>query len=239
MSDKPIIFSAESVRAILAGGKTQTRRVIKPQPTLPYLWYGIINGYQAWTDNAQQGEKGNREERRCPYAVGDRLWVRESWLPDPPQDGSWDYYGFTDGEIYNFDALPKRFKKPEHVIYKASWNGIDLRWRSLIHMPRWASRLTLEVVSVRVERVQEISEADAIAEGIRPIKVKGVLGQIKTMYEVPGLLGTYADGQTDTRVCHSAVDGYSELWDHLNAKRGYPWAANPWVWVYGFKVAQP
>ena len=211
MKERPIIFSAESVRAILAGRKSQTRRVIKPQPI------GFPGGpipERGTYVFRYAGEHGDElKEIRCPYAVGDRLWVRETWIPDPPQDDSWDYYGFTDGEAYNFSALPKRFKKPAHVIYRASWNGPDLRWRSPIHMPRWASRLTLEVVESWPERLHDITEEGAIAEGCVP----------------------YIDPFENIQII-SVTQIYAQLWEALNAKRGYPWDANPWVWVITFKV---
>ena len=221
MNEKPIIFSGEMVRAILEDRKTQTRRVIKPQPFI----------YEK-SHLASQSELIRDWVRKypCPYGKpGDRLWVRETW------------------EIHQLDGIMPGSKEYPNICYKADMSTrlliadkvLDLckekfSWRSPIFMPRWASRIMLEVVNVRVERLQDISEEDCIAEGIRPFLRSGLF-QMKTMYEVPGLVGTYADGQTDVRVCHSAVDGYSELWDSINAKRGYPWSINPWVWVPEFK----
>lgn len=219
MKERPMIFSAESVRAILDGRKTQTRRVaphfpdgVRPEAVMWNPYNKVIQCHHSGIIV------------KCPYGQpGDLLWVRETWMK---------YRGRL---IYRAD---RGVVMDEGYAADGTSHGSIQPWRSPIHMPRWASRLTLEVVSVRVERVQDISEADAIAEGIVPIKTKGVLGQIKTMYEVPGLLGTYADGQIDTRVCHSAVEGYSELWDHLNEKRGYPWRSNPWVWVIEFRMVE-
>ena len=147
------------------------------------------------------------------YRKGDRLWVREAWFADPPYDGTWDQYAFSDGVVENFSVLPDRFKSQEFVLYKATWQGVDLRWRSSIHMPRWASRITLEVVSVKVERVQEIGRSNCVKEGLHP-----------TMRN---------DSEQDIRV------RFRELWDRINAKRGYTWASNPWVWVIEFKRIKP
>lgn len=156
VTERPILFSAPMVRAILDGRKTQTRRVVKVKPDAE-LHFGAGRFYFL---------EDEKKYIHCPFGVpGDRLWVRENWHPDPPVNGKWDYYGFTDGELYNFDQLPKKYKNPKHVIYQASWDGSPLKWCPSIHMFRWASRITLEVTAVRVERLQEISEEDAKAEG--------------------------------------------------------------------------
>jgi len=136
MKERPILFSGPMVRAILEGRKTQTRRVVKPQPAhIPGI--GTVLNIDTITGRA------------CPYGnPGDRLWVREAWAHRRWMLG---------------DASPN-----PTTVYRA--DGEDLkgcaRWRPSIHMPRWASRIALEVVSVRVERLQDISEEDAKAEGI-------------------------------------------------------------------------
>lgn len=177
MNEHPILFSGEMVRAILAGRKTQTRRVVKGT-ALEWLQPKMFSpAFVAMQDN-----------KLSPYGyAGDLLWVRETWCPD-----------WTD-----------------HVIYKADGgSAIDAgyktepRWRPSIHMPRAASRITLEVVSVRVERVQEVSPEDCFKEGVVPEKI---------LHPV-----------TPTRL-------FSGLWDSINAKRGYSWESNPWVWVVEFK----
>ena len=105
MSSKPIIFSTEMVQAILDGRKTQTRRVMKPQPLL----------------------FDNDKDFLSPYGqLGDLLWVRETFLPDPPIDGSWDNYLFNDGSAYyNYDYLPDQFKCPEYILYKAAEGALS------------------------------------------------------------------------------------------------------------------
>lgn len=208
MKERPILFSSVMVQAILDGRKTQTRRVIKPQPEL----FQFGGGTWVW-----KGEPDRFPQiRECPYGqLGDRLWVRETWFADPPYDGTWDEYAFSDGIIENFSVLPDRFKSPEFVLYKSTWNGVDLRWRSPIHMPRWASRITLEIINVQVERVQAITYAGALAEGVwRP---------------GPGADPDKVDREYD------AVVEFRGLWYEINAKRGFGWDQNPWVWVIEFK----
>lgn len=202
------------VRAILEGRKTQTRRVVKqsqdnvgkdvafavcPAAESGWIgWFGLPN-----PNIAEFTKKAYTHGFPCPYGVpGDRLWVRESWLPfdeDHVMDGKrWAYMAETmpgsDG-----DRCRKDF---------------GYKWRPSIHMPRAASRLTLEVVSVRVERVQEISEADAIAEGVC----------------LPERAHTFAWADGPLR------NEFAYLWESINgACEGCAWADNPWVWVVEFK----
>lgn len=204
MKDHPIIFSAEMVKAILEGRKTQTRRVLKKQPAdiLPMrgefagkLWVTLRERLPNPTD--QHGDI-----IRCRYGEpGDRLWVRETWaLSDCAfryrADGEWD------GEEIEM--------------------GANARWRPSIHMPRRASRLALEIVSVRVERVQAISEEDAIAEGMVDFEM---------VKERAGTIG----GQGEYKAARLPIGQFAKLWDSINAKHGYGWDENPWVWVIEFK----
>ena len=160
MKVRPILFSAPMVRALLDGTKTQTRRVVKPQPELHARITALKNVRGGFVD---RGER----QFACPYGQpGDRLWVRETWLEDPEDDGSWHYTQHMGCKGSPLSDIPARFQKPEHCIFRADWNGSDLVWRPSIHMPRWASRILLEIVSVRVERLQAISADDCHAEGI-------------------------------------------------------------------------
>ena len=188
MAERPILFSGPMIRAILAGTKTQTRRVWKEARLAP-----------------RDLAIGDRSIA-CPYGeAGDRLWVRETWATVKWFDDT------------NAASCWKNERPP--ALYFAADTGAYLtsehrgRWRPSIHMPRWASRLTLEVVSVRVERVQDISEADALAEGI----------------DWAGC--NHAYGQT--------ISAFAGLWDSINDARGYGWKVNPWVWVVEFKRVQP
>lgn len=195
MKERPIPFSAPMVRAILAGIKTQTRRVVKPQPEAEHGGepYWFVGGYRAWiyrrtTDLLRKG--GN--VLPCPYGQpGDRLWVREAWKAHT-----------------TFDHLPPRDIPQSHVWYMADDSyKAESRFRQGMFMPRWASRITLEFTAVRVERLQEISVGDAIAEGIPrggPENPDGI-----------------------------EIREYRQLWERINGHGS--WDANPWVWVVEFR----
>ncbi len=150
MNEKPILFSGPMVKAILEGRKTQTRRVVKPQPPEGYRQWGrCINGNVAFTDHPLQGEKGNVINIKGPYGdEGDHLWVRETWV-----------------DLGNGLG----------VAYKADPRGIVTKWRPSIFMPRSLSRITLEITGVRVERLQDITDDDAKAEGVGGVGTFGVL----------------------------------------------------------------
>jgi hypothetical protein len=193
MKEHPILFSAEMVRAILDGRKTQTRRVCK-DPLGPSMM-----------DD-------------CPYGeAGDFMWVRESFLPDPPIDGSWSGDIEWNGCGRPLRGVPIGYQFPEWVIYRATWTGSDdMKWHPSIHMPRWASRITLEIKSVRVERIRDIGHRDIAAEGV----------------------GWY-DPQESTPFSYGQhKKEFEMLWDKINAKRGYGWDVNPWVWVIEFQRSE-
>ena len=191
MKERPILMSAPMVRAILAGAKTQTRRVMKgTQP------WGMKDGRPEW---AIAGS-----EPRCPYGVlGDRLWVRETWaqnenqLSETRMDRSYAYAADNAGRALD--------------------NGGEKPWRPSIHMPRWASRITLEVTGVRVERLQDISEADAIAEGI----------------SFSAAFGGYHTEDGRHFHCTDPIESYASLWDSIHGAGS--WDANPFVWCVSFK----
>lgn len=200
---RPILFSGPMVRALLDGRKTQTRRIVKAKDsdssrciTLPMLmknvnewrlqdcrWFGI-DGYDTlvFCD--------------CPYGeVGDRLWVRETW------------------SVKGYDSA-KAFNESEcHTAYRADGDESPFvtKWKPSIHMPRWASRLTLEITGVRVERLNAISSADAEDEGVTLFGKDNRVGE-ETLYQA----------------------AFRELWESINGEGS--WASNPWVWVVEFKV---
>jgi hypothetical protein len=194
MKKRPIIFGPPMVRAILAGAKTQTRRALK----------------QVHVRSAAMPEPEWRSVHTlCPYGQpGDRLWVREAW--------AWS----GDGAIPAFD----RVRKGE-VWFRADPERTSpgIRWRPSIHMPRWASRITLEVTAIRVERLQDISEADALAEGINPKWEPGCSGRLMDAF------GGFS--------FRPAASAYAELWEQINGPGA--WDANPWVWVVEFKRVTP
>ena len=206
MKERPIIFNSDMVRAILDGRKTQTRRIVKPQPTVEIKY----REYLAVVDG---------KKIKCPYgAPGDRLWVREAFCVVDDREFSGDVDEAPEGAVWvDYRATP-RYAPPD-VAYPAGWENdpIDaehLTWRPSIHMPRWASRITLEITNVRVERLQEISEEDCLAEGMRPFDPTSKLDQV------------FSD--------LTPQDKFSALWDSINGKRA-PWESNPWCWVTEFK----
>lgn len=233
MTDRPILFSAPMVRALLGGRKTQTRRAlssaahlqIASAPDLPVSCLHV------------EGEKVPRLTlgrvitiHKLKAAVGDRLWVRERFLPDPPSDDpSWDdnvcTYVEWAGCGSRISDVPPALRASAYSIYAANptW-GEDsgMVWRPSIHMPRWASRLTLIVTDVRVERLQAISEADAVAEGCFKGKASGRVFANEAAMHIGG------DEWANAR------DWYADIWEAINGPGA--WEANPWVAAYTFTV---
>ncbi len=200
--ERPIIFSGPMVRALLAGTKTQTRRVMKHQPTHfnPAGVPRVANPYF-----------GPSAVLRCPYGQpGDLLWVRETFAKIDGQTRPWietDYRAtYAHGD-----------RLGDHL-------GIKKRWTPPIHMPRAASRITLEITEVRVERLQEISEADAVAEGCARLPLQDGHG---AWWSADVDAGPALHGRT-------ARDAYRLLWESINGPGS--WGENPWVWVIAFKV---
>lgn len=204
MRERPILFSAPMILAVLNGTKTQTRRIVKARHD-----DGVITGAAAEPYHAIERSGGGRgfnasriECVECPHGVpGDHLWCRETFrtLYDPATclKGALDIDYRADGVVRIADTL--KGKKNQ------------LPWKPSIYMPRWASRITLEITEVRVERLQDISEADARAEGVR--------------------LNSMTHWATEAR------DAYKALWDSINGKT-YPWRKNPYVWVISFTPIQ-
>ena len=222
MKERPILFSGPMVRALLGGTKTQTRRVVKPQPDSTHSGfpYWNIGGYRAaWCRSAEDGGPlVPANPLPCPYGQpGDRLWVRETWFPDPPNDGSWPYTSWAGCREGQIAAVPERFRRPAFCCYGASWPHGGMRWTPSIHMPRWASRITLEVTGVRVKRLREISEADAKAEGA-PFELSPP-DSVR--------LGAVA----------SHLGGFQRIWQTINGPDN--WEANPLVWAIEFKRISP
>lgn len=210
--EHPILFKTEMVRAILDGRKTQTRRVIKPQPERlgvgESAWRDEIYAYDHKDCDGDACEYAcNGEWLECPYGKpGDELWVRETHTFWEDCSGL-DHIKYKIGEPV---PIPNTRDAADYVV------GRFDKWRPSIHMPRWASRIQLVVEDVRVERVQEISASDALDEGVD--------------------LGGYS---SNSRISDEyIVDTFRELWNSINADRGYPWEENPWVWVVEFKVKE-
>jgi hypothetical protein len=218
VKERPILFTGPMVRAIIEGRKTQTRRVVKPMPFIDYpTGWRLQQEYKLEHHVKCSFVQANmlcdccaiyepwQIERiaACPYGKpGDRLWVRETFATRHPYDLEEEHL------TYRADYL-----ELSEGILSAGWG-----WRPSIFMPRAASRITLEVTGVRVERLQDISEADAIAEGVY------------TNEQAIEKLGL----PSDTKLSGSCVDKYRIVWDSINGKK-YPWASNPWVWCIEFK----
>lgn len=226
MSEHPILFNAEMVKAILDGRKTQTRRVVKWESRggdidphghhydLGFYFSGLPSS--GWVLRSRDG-MGTWNDRthpiHCPYGVpGDRLWVQETCRP----------FGFAGNMLIEYKARSGNLllkthwdeERKEHYQTQQEWTWYHKYmisgWCRSSHMPRWASRINLEVANIRVERVSDISIEDAKAEGVTPVGVKG-----------------------DSRRWRG---GFRDLWDSsINAKRGFSWSSNPWVWVVEFK----
>jgi len=211
MNEHPILFSAPMVRALLEGRKTQTRRLIPDSMNVSRM-VPDHGAKRALTHIVQwwRNEPYTRHWH-CNYGQpGDRLWVRETWQDWCPMwDGQWCGHGTERGVqsehgVYYRSGPPHRDPIPSDA---------PVKWRPSILMPRWASRITLEVTGVRVERLQEIGADDAAAEGID------------------------LSDSTDMTIIERALFlplKFSHLWDSINAKRA-PWASNPWVWVIQFE----
>jgi hypothetical protein len=189
MKERPILFSGPMVRAILDGSKTQTRRVAKEFDEMPNL-DGILQRFP--------------RQNGCRHgSPGDRLWVRETFAMNEAKAGPPVVYRADHGEAQSV------FVERPH---SAEWDVVVTRWRPSIFMPRAASRILLEITDVRVQRLQEISEADARAEGVTPNAFE------QTSDNWGGVL-------------------YRRLWEQINGPGS--WDANPWVWAITFQMLEP
>ncbi|HIE9749308.1 TPA: morphogenetic protein [Klebsiella variicola subsp. variicola] len=205
MTERGMIFNAEMVRAILDGRKTQTRRIMAPQPADDIERCIFPNPEAIGWKSSLRHKHGSTTAHFCHYGKpGDRIWVRETFQ----------------GPLFDYDLMdsyckdPTPFEKPEFCVYKADGvpapefydadDELHCCWRPSIHMPRWASRILLEITSVRVERLRSMSQDDARAEGV--IAASGPM---------------------------EAGLAFRELWDSIYGEES--WKANPWVWVIEFK----
>ena len=224
MTDKPIIFSAPMIRALLDGSKTQTRRVVKPQPPAHVIDFSTFHNPKG-EGLAHFGFDPVKRELQdwfavCPYGQpGDRLWVREAFMHTP-------------AEYEPMMSMTVPLVRAE-TSYRADFAGdsTGLGWKPSIHMPRNLSRITLEVVSVRVERLQDISEDDAMAEGIHKYPHQWR----DCEYPLPDIAYEAAPGSAMRH--SSSVAAYRDLWEQINGLGS--WEANPWVWVVEFRKVTP
>lgn len=224
MSEKPILFSAPMVRAILDGTKTQIRRVVKPQPKDDIAPHQFPNGF-GWRSGLSH-KYGSHTAHFCPYGeTGDLLWVRETWATVNSECGpgfayradgcfhqpEYDGPDFGAGPSFNYDKYPGSYT----MWYTDLLDGVPCHnWTPSIHMPRWASRITLKVTDVRVQRLQDISEEDAMAEGAR-------------MQKSCNIPGPFDNG------LNFFTYGFKSLWNSINGAGS--WDLNPWVYAITFE----
>lgn len=210
MRERPILFSGPMIRAILDGRKTQTRRIVKPQPPPDYFtspvkceWYAPTLVNHRGEDYPGETVFGFGDEESgwvCPYgSPGDRLWVRESFAIGP-KDHGWGQVIYKATHSAGLNPLCEGFTK----------------WKPSIYMPRWASRITLEITDVRVQRVQEISEEDIRAEGVTLAPTE-----------------LYPHTNTGSKLRRN----FEWLWDSVNGPGA--WARNDWVWAITLKRINP
>jgi hypothetical protein len=223
MADRPILFSAPMIKALLAGTKTQTRRLLNPQPN-------ILNGGKPLNDGYGSYSVAGNKWKRYPIRASDRLWVREHWrtfisldkvaprdLLDDGKRGAGVLY-IADGEGMALTVDGSRTYGPRDTPQAFG------KHRQAMHMPRWASRLTLHVTDVRVQRLQEISEDDARAEGASYHDGRGI---------------GHSGWRHDLKDVHAdARSSYARLWNDINGTKEQPdpWSLNPWVAAYTFEV---
>ena len=240
MKECPILFSAPMVRAILDGRKTQTRRIVKPEPpSVEDVRRLSGSDFSIFTDDcaARPGDfrvagpvwavrdlMGQEPWWRSPYgAPGDRLWVRETWQ-------AWNCVGH---EYDEWDPITREVRmgepwsewieqrgRPDAIEYLADGKS-NGPWTPSIHMPRWASRIDLEITEVRVERLHDISGEDARAEGIQVARCE-VCARSSSMCP--------ADAS-------SHIMEFADLWRDINGDES--WGANPWVWAIAFRRVRP
>lgn len=207
MKERAMLFNAPMVRALRNGSKTQTRRIFTAK-----------NG-GVWP-NKNDFPGMNQILRSCPYGQpGDRLWVRETWRTDAMLD---------DNAPSTFNGWPVKYEADGCMLQHGAFYGrVDGKTRASIHMPRWASRILLEIVSVRVERLADISEADAIAEGVEPLNFP-FAGIQPHWRNYQALVGGNWEWSED-----SPIKSFQTLWQQLEGP--CIWLTNPWVWVIEFK----
>lgn len=200
MKERPILFSGAMVRAIMDGRKTMTRRVVKGP--VCKIFEGVPHKWKGPCD---------AQPIRCPYGQpGDRLWVRETFHNSRGDNSMPTYY---QADQYRWGPADPQYH-----------NG---PWKPSIFMPRWASRITLEVTGVRAERLREITEADARAEGAESTNLR--FGGCKNPTNAKP--GNCPEGCN----CFNARENFAGLWDGINGERGYGWDVNPRVWVVEFR----
>lgn len=213
MKERPILFNGSMVRALLEGRKTKTRRLVKDRSGRGFCIAQIPSVSSELIPVHVENGRGTVIPPPC--IPGDRLWVRETFATLAPGSYEEEVPRTVPGQVLRYAA-----NSEDAVLARCN----DQRWRPSIHMPRWASRITLEVTEVRIERLQDITEEDAKAEGI------------ESCDGIPGVYLDYLETSAEQLVGTSALGSFRSLWDSIYG--GDPdarWSANPWAWVTGFR----
>lgn len=212
---RPIIFSPEMIRLIQTGEKTQTRRVVTP---LPQHVLRVDTSSPRITLTARVDEAGKPQRIRCPHAVGDVLWIRESWTATfrsaGEQDAHWSVARRTDRTERRCTSI--QYEADTELPHQSG------EWVSPIFMPRWAARLAIRIEKVRVEPLQDMSAFDVGGEGLLHQPVAGTL---------PDADSHPPDGRADLEPAHQA---FRARWNAIHSETTRRWASNPWVWVFHF-----
>lgn len=230
--EKPILFQAEMVRAILDGRKTQTRRVLKKIPETHEFCGFVVDGPKDilgkchFSDTPKECVHYNSLYEKCPFEIGMELWVRETFALENTLEYHGDHEVVKDGRpikqcdngVDDYLLIPRyRATEPDVLLMHDKWDEHDPKtqktiWKPSIFMPRWASRIQLLITDIRVERLQDISEEDAKSEG------------------VDDNIEYYGDNPTSYNL-------FKSLWSQINRKES--WDANPWVWIIEFERIKP
>lgn len=216
--ERPILFSGKMVRALLEARKTQTRRVIQGLGERTHSPFLGEDGVWRWMTGRVSHVD---DERRCPYGnPGDKLWVRETWRGFDADGSTFVCRYAADDSMRRVDVDANRGWTP--ILMRAA-RQVPEKWQPSIYMPRELSRITLRMTNVRAERVQEITQPDAIAEGVRASDAAAV----------------FKGGKLIEGLSNTPRGAFACLWDSINGERdGCSWDANPWVWVVSFEKVQ-
>jgi hypothetical protein len=213
IKEQGLLFSTPMMLALVNGTKSMTRRSIKPAPPVWASHVRVVGPDQfCWTDSAEATDHWPEKPMACFYGrPGDLLWARETWRCEIKAGQVVIHYQADNATR----AIDLTVLDEHELVQVRRWAGKKTGWNPSIHMPRWASRVTLEITAVRPERLQEISEEDAIAEG------------------VGGDFGNYTSFQPDIPSFAYAKNSYRSLWESLAGPGS--WNANPWLWVIEFR----